>query len=39
MLKYRKKGINMSVKKVVKYGTPSLRQPSKEVYKVSYNDS
>lgn len=35
MLKYRKKGINMSVKKVVKYGTPSLRQPSKEVYKVS----
>ena len=35
MLKYRKKGINMSVKKVVKYGTPSLRQPSKEVHKVS----
>ena len=25
----------MSVKKVVKYGTPSLRQPSKEVHKVS----
>ena len=25
----------MSIKKVVKYGTPSLRQPSKEVHKVS----
>ena len=25
----------MSVKKVVKYGTPSLREPSKEVHKVS----
>ena len=25
----------MSVKKVVKYGTPSLRQPSREVHKVS----
>lgn len=27
--------INMSIKKVVKYGTESLRQPSKEVHKVS----
>ena len=26
---------NMSIKKVVKYGTPSLREPSKEVHKVS----
>ena len=25
----------MSIKKVVKYGEPSLRQPSKEVHKVS----
>ena len=25
----------MSIKKVVKYGTPSLREPSKEVHKVS----
>lgn len=25
----------MAIKKVVKYGTPSLRQPSKEVHKVS----
>ena len=28
----------MSVKKVVKYGTPSLRQPSKEVHKVLSNN-
>ena len=25
----------MSVRKIVKYGTPSLREPSKEVHKVS----
>ena len=25
----------MSIKKVVRYGEPSLRQPSKEVHKVS----
>ena len=25
----------MTIKKVLKYGTPSLRQPSKEVHKVS----
>ena len=30
-----KEGINMAIKKVVKYGTESLRQPSKEVHKVS----
>lgn len=35
MLLCRKEDLNMSVKKVVKYGEPSLRQPSKEVHKVS----
>ena len=25
----------MSIRKVIKYGTPSLREPSKEVHKVS----
>ncbi len=35
MLLCRKEDLDMSVKKVVKYGEPSLRQPSKEVHKVS----
>ena len=32
---YMSEVLNMSIRKVVKYGTPSLREPSKEVHKVS----
>jgi len=35
MLQCRKEDFVMAVKKVVRYGTESLRQPSKEVHKVS----
>src|SRR5574344_2455594 len=34
-LEVNKKGVKMAIKKVLRYGEKSLREPSKEVHKVS----